>query len=171
MVVIVMGVAGSGKTTIASLLAEELGWDFLDADSIHSPANVAKMESGIPLNDADRVPWLRELRLAIERSLAEKRNLALACSALKRSYRQQLMVGSEIEQSKIQNSDVKLVYLKGTFEELRQRLQHRTGHFMTEQLLGSQLETLEEPSDATTVDAGRSPQEIVAEIRRQLGLR
>ena len=156
-----MGVSGSGKTTVASLLAEELGWEFLDADSIHSPANVAKMRSGAPLNDADRAPWLRDLRLVIERSLAEQCHLALACSALKERYRRQLMVSSE----------VKLVYLKGTFEELRHRLQSRTDHFMTEQLLGSQLATLEEPSDAVTLDASLPSNEIVAEIREQLGLR
>lgn len=154
MVVIVMGVAGSGKTTIASELARTLGWEFLDADSFHSPANVAKMHAGIPLNDSDRAPWLQALRREIERSLAGTGSLALACSALKQSYREQLLV----------SPDVKLVYLRGTFEVLRQRLEQRKGHFMPEQLLASQLETLEEPADATTVDVHHSVDEIIAEI-------
>jgi gluconokinase len=153
-VVIVMGVAGSGKTTIASELARTLGWEFLDADSLHSPANVAKMHAGIPLDDADRAPWLQALRREIERSLAGTRSLALACSALKQSYREQLLV----------SPDVKLVYLRGTFEVLRQRLEQRKGHFMPEQLLASQLETLEEPADAITVDVQHSVDEMIAEI-------
>jgi len=158
LVAIVMGVSGAGKTSVAAQLAQELGWEFLDADWFHSAANVAKMHAGIPLDDADRVPWLSALRNEIERAVREKQNLTLACSALKESYREQLMVGPE----------VRLVYLKGTFEVLRQRLVHRTGHFMTEKLLASQLETLEEPADAITVDVQRPVAEIVAEIRRQL---
>lgn len=156
-----MGVAGAGKTTVAAQLAFELGWEFLDADSFHSPANVAKMQAGLPLDDADRGPWLASLRAAIEKSLAEKRDLALACSALKRSYREQLVVSPK----------VKFVYLKGTREVLRERLQRRAGHFMTEQLLESQFQALEEPSDAITADIQLPLPEIVAEIVRQLGLR
>ena len=160
MVVIVMGVSGSGKTTVARELAQHLGWNFLDADSFHSANNVAKMQAGIPLDDADRAPWLASLRAAIEQALAENRDLALACSALKRSYREQLLV----------NSQVKLVYLKGSPEVLRQRLQQRTGHFMTEQLLDSQLRSLEEPSDAITADIQLPLPGIIAEILSQLGL-
>ena len=158
MVVIVMGVAGSGKTTIAGELARELSWDFLDADSFHSPASVAKMKSGTPLDDADRAPWLQALRQEINRYIYEKRNLALACSALKESYRKQLMAGPE----------VKLVYLKGTFDVLQQRLLHRTGHFMGETLLASQLEALEEPEDAILVDVRLPMPKKISEIRRQL---
>ena len=153
-----MGVSGAGKTTVAAELAQELGWEFLDSDWFHSAANVTKMHAGIPLDDADRVPWLGALRSETERAIRENRNLTLACSALKESYREQLMVGPE----------VRFVYLKGTFEVLRQRLVHRSGHFMTEKLLASQLETLEEPAGAITVDADRPTAEIVAEIRRQL---
>jgi gluconokinase len=160
-IVIVMGVSGSGKTTVAAQLARGLGWKFLDADSLHSSANVAKMHAGIPLDDSDRAPWLAALHREIERSLAKAENLALACSALKRSYREQLLI----------DSGVKLVYLRGTFEVLRHRLEQRKGHFMTEQLLASQLETLEEPADAVTMDVQQPVDEIVAEIRERLGLR
>jgi gluconokinase len=161
MIVIVMGVSGSGKTTVAAELARELGWKFLDADSFHSASNVAKMQVGIALDDSDRAPWLEALRHKIERSLAKSESLAMACSALKRSYREQLLI----------DPSVRLVYLRGTFEVLRQRLKQRKGHFMTEQLLASQLETLEEPSDGVTVDVEHPIDEIVAEIRERLGLR
>jgi gluconokinase len=161
MIVIVMGVAGSGKTTVAVQLARELGWKFLDADAFHSASNVAKMQAGIPLDDADRVPWLEALRREIERSLAKAESLAMACSALKLSYREQLLL----------DPSVRLVYLRGEFEVLRQRLKQRKGHFMTEQLLASQLETLEEPSDAVTVDVQHPVDELVSEIREHLGLR
>ncbi len=160
MVVIVMGVSGAGKSTIANRLAHELDWEFVDADSFHSPANVAKMQAGVPLDDADRAPWLQSLRLKIENSISGNNNLILACSALKRSYREQLGAGL----------DVKIVYLKGTFAVLQKRLTQRTGHFMTEQLLASQFESLEEPLDAIQVNIDRSVAEIVAEIRSQLGL-
>jgi gluconokinase len=158
LVVIVMGVSGAGKTTVAACLAQELGWEFLDADSFHSAANVAKMYAGIPLDDADRTPWLEALRREIARAIQQRRNLTLACSALKDAYREQLVAGPE----------VRLVYLKGTFDVLRQRLVHRSGHFMTDRLLASQLEALEEPADAITVDAQQPIADIVAEIHRQL---
>jgi gluconokinase len=161
MIVIVMGVSGSGKTTVAAQLARELGWKFLDADSFHSASNVAKMQAGVPLDDADRAPWLEALRCEIERSLAKAESLAMACSALKRSYREQFLI----------DPSVKLAYLRGTFEVLRQRLKQRKGHFMTEQLLATQLETLEEPSDAVAVDVEHPIDEIMAEIREHLGLR
>lgn len=161
MVVIVMGVAGSGKSTVAHELARKLGWEFLDADDLHSPENVAKMQAGVPLNDTDRAPWLEALRREIERSLAGTGSMALACSALKQSYREQLMVSPE----------VKLVYLRGTFEVLQRRLQQRTGHFMTAQMLASQMEALEEPSDAITLDVTQPIDEKLAAIQRGLGLR
>jgi len=155
-----MGTAGSGKTTIGELLAAQLGWEFSDGDSFHSPANVEKMSHGIPLTDADRGPWLDSIRDAIVRWLAERQNVILACSALKQRYRDRLLV----------SPGVKLVYLKGSFELLRQRLHARKGHYATAQLLTSQFADLEEPSDALVVDVAPSPQEIVAQIRERLAV-
>ena len=160
MIVVVMGVTGSGKTTAGSLLAQQLDWEFADADSFHSPANVEKMRLGIPLGDADRAPWLQSLRHAIERWIADRRNVVLACSALKKSYREQLLVGGE----------VKFVYLKGSFALINKRLQLRHGHFASEKILAGQFADLEEPDDATAVEIDQSAEEIVAEIESRLGL-
>jgi gluconokinase len=155
-----MGPAGSGKTTVGELLAAQLGWEFADGDSFHSATNIEKMRRGVPLDDRDRIPWLNSIREAMESWDAQGRNVVLACSALKREYRRRLQI----------NSNVKLVYLKGSYELLRERLHARKGHYAGEQLLASQFADLEEPSDAVTVDAARTPEEIVAEIRKQLAL-
>ncbi len=155
-----MGPAGSGKTTVGELLASQLTWDFVDGDSFHSPANIEKMSRGIPLSDDDRIPWLNSIREAILQWEAQHRNVVLACSALKRSYRDRLQI----------NRDVKLVYLKGAFELLRERMRSRKGHYAGEKLLASQFADLEEPNEAITVDVARSPEEIVAEIRKHLAL-
>jgi gluconokinase len=153
-----MGPAGSGKTTVGELLAAQLGWEFVDSDSLHSPANIEKMARGVPLDDNDRVPWLNSIREEMEKWNAQRRNVVLACSALKKSYRERLQI----------NSGVKLVHLKGTYDLLRERLHSRKGHYATEQLLASQFSDLEEPTDAMTVDVARPPEEIVAGIRKQL---
>ena len=161
MIIILMGVSGSGKTTIGERLAQALGWPFYDGDQFHPPANVAKMQQGMPLTDEDRWPWLHALRTHIETWLQQGMSAVLACSALKQSYREALQVTPEVQ----------FVYLKGTPQLLRQRLHERLGHFMTERLLDSQLAALEEPEDALIVDVHRSPAEIVADIREKLSLR
>src|ERR1700756_3154588 len=151
-----MGVTGSGKTTVGSLLARELGWKFDDADRYHPAANIEKMRRGIPLEDADRAPWLVALREAILKYIAQKENVVLACSALKRSYREELVVGPE----------VRLVYLKGSYEVIAGRLRARHGHFADEKILAGQFRDLEEPEDAIVVNVEGDPEEIVGEIRR-----
>jgi len=150
-VVIVMGVVGSGKTTVGTLFAGQLGWEFADADSFHSAANVEKIRHGIPLSDEDRAPWIEALRDQILKWIGESRNAVLACSALKRSYRVHLCVGPA----------VRLVYLKGSYELIDQRLKQRHGHFADDQILASQFADLQEPEDAVTVDISGSPDEIV----------
>lgn len=159
MIVIVMGTTGSGKTTIGTLLAKRLGWEFVDADDFHPQANVEKMKHGIPLTDADRDPWLKALRDKIFEWRDEKRQVVLACSALKQSYRDELRASSE----------VRFVYLKGGYELFSQRVLARKGHFAKQDLLTSQFATLEEPTDAIIVDAALPPEQIVSEVRKQLG--
>jgi gluconokinase len=159
-IVVIMGVTGSGKTTVGTVLAQQLGWEFADADDFHSPANVAKMKAGIPLDDADRAPWLASLRQAIEQWIAKRQNVVLACSALKKNYRDELAVDRE----------VRFVYLKGSYDLIYQRLKQRHGHFASEKILAGQFADLQEPDDALTVKIDQPVEEIVAEIRRGLGL-
>ena len=163
MIVIVFGVSGAGKTTIGKLLAEELGWRFYEADDFHPRANIEKMRSGHPLTDEDRWPWLERLREQITRSITAKDNAVLACSALKRAYRERLGV----------SDDVKFVFLRGDYALIERQLRSRRGHFMNPALLQSQFADLEEPEpdeDAITIDLRRSPQELVEEIKAKLGL-
>lgn len=161
MVVIVMGVTGAGKTTVGSALAEALGWEFHDGDELHSEENQRKMHRGIALNDVDRAPWLGAIRKLIQGMLTEGRSGVVACSALKQSYRDEIVVDPK---------SVKIVYLKGLKEVIAERLRGRTGHFMNPDLLQSQIDTLEEPRDAILVDISGAPEAIVSEIRSRLGM-
>jgi gluconokinase len=159
MVVLLTGVAGSGKTTIGRLLAAELGWSFADADEFHPAANVAKMSAGIPLDDADRAPWLAAIRARIDGWLAAGQNGVVTCSALKEKHRD-VLLGDPAR--------IKLVYLRGTRELLWSRISSRTGHFMKPAMLDSQLATLEEPAGALVIDISAPPEQIIAAIRRAL---
>jgi gluconokinase len=161
MVIVMFGVTGTGKTRVGSALAESLGWMFLDADDFHEEVNLTKLHRGIPLNDEDRWPWLTRIRGIIQESLTQRRNVVLACSALKRAYRRYLRVGPEVA----------FVYLRTETHVLEERLKQRRGHFANPVLLQSQLETLEEPLDDTlTVDTTCSPAKIVSLIRDVLKL-
>jgi len=160
MVILLMGVTGVGKSTVGHALAQQLRWQFADADDFHPSANVAKMRAGIPLDDADRAPWLSTLHDKIVGWLASNESVVLACSALKESYRRQLVVGSE----------VKLVFLNAKPDVIAERLRLRHGHYMNPALLQSQFDTLEAPHDAVTVDADQSVDGAIAAIRAGLGL-
>jgi gluconokinase len=148
MVLVVMGVSGSGKTAVGEALAKRLAWAFEDADSWHSASNIAKMHAGVALTEEDRKPWIQSLNNAIRGWFAEKRDVVLACSALRESYRNALRAGIS------DPSSVRFVYLKGTYEEIDRRLKLRSEHFMPESLLKSQFAALEEPdsSEAFVVD-------------------
>lgn len=159
--IVIMGVAGSGKTTVGEALARELGWPFKDADAFHPAANIARMSAGVPLTDEDRAPWLAAIRSHLAAGLAAGTSCVVTCSALKQSYRDVLLVDPQ---------RVRLVYLRGTPDLLRARLAARTGHFMKPGMLESQLAVLEEPSSAVVIDIRRAPGEIVREIRHALGL-
>ena len=148
-----MGVSGSGKTTIGKKLAESLGYKFADADDFHPQENIEKMRNGIALSDKDRLPWLQKMQDVIKQRLSENTDIVITCSALKASYRQMLLVNHE---------SVKLVYLKGSFELIQKRLKERLNHFMSEKLLESQFDILEEPSDAIIVDISQ-PLEVVVQ--------
>jgi gluconokinase len=160
MIVAVMGVTGSGKTTVGSLLANRLGWEYADADDFHSSANKDKMHRGIPLTDADRIPWLQAIHDYLAQVEAQRRNLVLACSALKQSYRELLFPGVT----------ARLVYLKGTYELIDERLRTRKGHFADDKIRAAQFADLEEPTDAVVVDIHPDPERIVDKICRRLNL-
>jgi gluconokinase len=162
MVIVLMGVSGSGKSTVGKVLAEQLGWKFLDADDFHPPANVEKMRAGKPLTDEDRKPWLTTLRDRAAVACRIDEQIVLACSALKHSY-----------QDYLENHDpdcVHFVHLVGSPELIKQRLAERKGHFMNPNLLESQFETLEPPANSLQIDITPPPEEIAKEIREKLGL-
>ena len=152
---IIMGVSGSGKTTVSEALAEHLGWDFYDADNFHPSENIAKMESGIPLSDSDRAPWLAALHDLISSNLKHNEPGVLACSALKERYRLQMLDD---------NNGVQLVYLKGTYDLIWSRMIARPDHYMKPHMLHSQFDTLEEPTNALIIDISNFVDEIVREI-------
>jgi gluconokinase len=162
-IIIIFGVSGAGKTTIGKLLARELSWHFLEADDFHPAANIKKMRSGHSLTDEDRRPWLERLRQQIERSLAAGENAVLACSALKRAYRDRLRASDEM----------KFVFLRGDYALVEKQLRSRHGHFMNAALLQSQFDDLEEPQpdeNVLTIELGRTPEEIVERIKTKLNL-
>jgi carbohydrate kinase (thermoresistant glucokinase family) len=156
-----MGPMGCGKTAIGKMLAKKLGWPFYDADDFHPKENVEKMRAGIALTDEDRKLWLEKLRAHIQRWLKHRKSTILACSALKQAYRDILGVNQ---------STVRTVYLKGSYELLRKRLEERQHPYMDKNLLRSQLDTLEEPKDGLTVDISATPEIIVGTIIKSLKL-
>ena len=157
MIIIVMGVAGAGKSTIGRRLAADLGWSFIEADELHSPASIEKMRRGVALTDADRMPWLRAVRQQIEDADRRRESVVVACSALKQAYRDVIAEGLR---------SVRFVYLRADAALLEQRLRQRTGHFARVALLETQLGTLEEPdSTALTLDASAPPDVLVSTIR------
>jgi gluconokinase len=163
-ILIVMGVSGSGKTTVAAMLAGRLDWKFEEGDALHPQANVDKMHHGIPLTDADRLPWLDSIAALIDRWIAEGVSGIITCSAFKRAYRERIREG---------RSAVELIYLHGARELVSARITQRMGHFMPPSLLASQFETLEEPGKdepVITVDIGGSPDQIVETILTALQL-
>ena len=162
MVVVLMGVSGSGKTTIGRVLAAELGWAFLEGDDFHPAANVEKMRGGEPLTDEDRRPWLAALQDRLEEACEREEDVVVACSALKDDYRDFL--------EKHDPACVHFVHLNGSPELIRRRLEKRAGHYMNPALLPSQFEALEPPEEEIVVDVSPAPEVVAGEIRRQLGL-
>jgi gluconokinase len=158
MIIVVMGVSGSGKTTVGTMLAAAMECPFLEGDSLHSKENVDKMSRGIPLTDADRAPWLAAIHGRIREVFRRGLDLVVGCSALKRQYRSVLA----------KDVPITWVYLKGSPALIRARLEHRPGHFMKADMLASQFEALEEPDDALVVDASLPPSAVVERILAQL---
>ena len=158
MIVVLMGVSGSGKTTIGRMLADAIPCPFLEGDSLHPRANIEKMSRGIPLTDADRAPWLSAIHAHMVDVYNRGDSVVVGCSALKQSYRTVLADGLPLI----------WVYLRGSQDLIRSRILQRTSHFMKADLLASQFEALEEPSDALVVDVSRSPDAIVKQILAEL---
>lgn len=161
MIIIVMGVSGSGKTTVGKALAARLGWRFYEGDDYHPAENIEKMSRGRPLTDDDRAPWLARFRELLQSLLDADEAAVLACSALKLSYRRQLLVDDD---------RVQLVFLAGNFDLILERLKMRVGHFMKEGMLKSQFADLEIPFDAASIDIDQPPDAAVDEILHKLGL-
>ena len=160
-VIVLTGVSGSGKTTVGRLLSARLGWPFYDGDDFQPKGNLDKMAQGMPLNDRDRRPWLLAIHNLLAGLSAKGGHAVVACSALKQDYRDLLLNGLD---------GIRLVYLKGEYAILEERLKHRQGHFFKAGMLGSQFEILEEPEDALTVHVDTTPDSIVARIRKELAI-
>jgi len=152
---LIMGVSGSGKTSVGKALAQKLDWDFFDADDFHPAENIAKMAAGIPLNDSDRAPWLAALHHLLSTTLESNHHPILACSALKHKYRVQLLDGL---------SGIEIIYLKGDYDLIWSRMATREGHYMKPEMLQSQLATLEEPTDAFALDISISLNDMIDKI-------
>lgn len=161
MVIVIMGVSGSGKTTVGRLLAADLDWPFYEGDDFHPQSNVDKMSQGIALTDEDREPWLARLARLIAELCEDQKSAVLACSALKESYRERLRQPGE---------NVCFVYLQGDYSLLEKRLRNREGHYMGADLLRSQLEALEEPARAVVVSAALDPPVMVKVVEKELDL-
>ncbi len=160
MIIVLMGVSGSGKTAVGQLLAQRLGWPFFDADDYHPPANIAKMRGGTPLSDEDRWPWLDRLNALLHEQRGAGRDTLLGCSALKQKYRDRLAANLD---------DVHWVHLKGSFELIESRLRARRGHYMPAALLRSQFAALEEPVDAVVADISPSAEEVARTLAERFG--
>lgn len=160
MIIVLIGVTGSGKSTVGRLLAQQLGWKFYEGDDLHPAVNLQKMRRGLPLTDEDRKPWLKAIQNAIRAAIENRENVVVACSALKESYRNMLQVEGEVI----------FIYLRANSPLIHQRLKKRTGHFMNPVLIQSQFDTLEEPKQAVQIDAALPAAEIVQRIRHELAI-
>jgi gluconokinase len=161
MIVVIMGVSGCGKSTVGKMLACRLGWRYFEGDEFHPAGNIEKMSKGVALTDNDRLPWLASIKKTIDRCVEQSANAVIACSALRQHYR--CMLAENVP-------DMRLVYLKGSPETIRRRLNSREAHYMKAGLLESQFDSLEEPDDAIVVDVRQSPQDIVTHIEKDAGL-
>ena len=160
MIIVLMGVTGSGKSTMGKLLAGQLGWKFVEGDDFHSSTNIEKLRRGEPLSDEDRRPWLEAIREVIRATINRGENAVIACSALKESYRTLLQIREQVS----------FVYLKVSMALIQDRLKNRVGHFMNPDLVQSQFDTLEEPEKALQIDASSTPAEIVQVVRNRLAV-
>ena len=161
MIILLMGVAGTGKTTVGAMLADDLGWSFYDGDAFHPAANVEKMRQNVPLTDADRLPWLTVLRRLIDDLVRQETSAVVTCSAIKQAYRDQLLDGP---------GDMREVFLKGDFALIQKRMQKRRGHYFKADLLRSQFDALEEPDFGLVIDIAQPLEVIIQQIRQALQL-
>ena len=154
MIFIVMGVSGSGKTTVGKAVSNKFGWKYYEGDEYHPAENVEKMKNWIPLNDEDRLPWLLSLRKVVEEAISKRENIVISCSALKEAYRKILKVSEE----------VKFIYLKGSYDLIRKRMEERIPHFFKPEMLKSQFDVLKEPQQAIEIDISKSSESIIGDL-------